>query len=228
MDSDSWAAPLSSASKRNFFNSQSRSVGMKLDGFDAEMLMAFEEIDMDDDIRDEYSCPFCSEYFDIFGLCCHMDDEHSIEAKNMCPVCAMMVDVDMVGHITLHHANIFKMQRKRKSHKAGYPKLSLLKRELREGKLQSLFGGSSRVASSNNVAPDPLLSSFILPIVDDFGSLPTHSSSELVSIKKSATTNTSERNVQQPPLSVEDQEEKAKRCTFVQGLLLSTILDNNL
>ncbi|XP_022866385.1 protein DEHYDRATION-INDUCED 19 homolog 3-like isoform X4 [Olea europaea var. sylvestris] len=178
MDSDSWAAPLSSASKRNFFNSQSRSVGMKLDGFDAEMLMAFEEIDMDDDIRDEYSCPFCSEYFDIFGLCCHMDDEHSIEAKNMCPVCAMMVDVDM---------------RKRKSHKAGYPKLSLLKRELREGKLQSLFGGSSRVASSNNVAPDPLLSSFILPIVDDFGSLPTHSSSELVSIKKSATTNTSER-----------------------------------
>lgn len=56
---------------------------MKLDGFDAEMLMAFEEIDMDDDIRDEYSCPFCSEYFDIFGLCCHMDDEHSIEAKNV-------------------------------------------------------------------------------------------------------------------------------------------------
>ncbi|CAI9764244.1 unnamed protein product [Fraxinus pennsylvanica] len=96
MDSDSWAARLSSASKRNLFNSQSRSVGMRLDGIDAEMLMAFEEIDMDDDIREEYSCPFCSEYFDILGLCCHMDDEHSVEAKNgMCPVCAMMVDVDM-------------------------------------------------------------------------------------------------------------------------------------
>ncbi|KAL2468643.1 Protein DEHYDRATION-INDUCED 19-like protein 3 [Forsythia ovata] len=121
------------------------------------------------------------------------------------------------------------MQRKRKSHKAGsHSKLSLLRRELREGKLQSLFGGSSRVVSSSNAAPDPLLSSFILPMVDDFGSVATHSSTELVSVKKSATTNISERNRREPPLSTEDQEEKAKRCEFVQGLLLSTILDDNL
>lgn len=57
-------------------------VGMKWDGFDAEMLMGFEEIDVDDDIREEYPCPFCSDYFDIVGLCCHIDDEHPIEAKN--------------------------------------------------------------------------------------------------------------------------------------------------
>lgn len=57
-------------------------IGMKWDGFDAEMLMGFEEIDMDDDIREEYPCPFCSDYFDIVGLCCHIDDEHPIEAKN--------------------------------------------------------------------------------------------------------------------------------------------------
>ncbi|KAL2469115.1 Protein DEHYDRATION-INDUCED 19-like protein 3 [Forsythia ovata] len=191
MDADSWAARLSSASKRNLFNSQSRSAGMKWDSFDAEMLMGFEEIDMDDDVREEYACPFCSEYFDIVGLCCHIDDEHPVEANNgMCPVCAMRVDFDMVGHITVHHAN-----RKRKSHKAGsHSKLSLLRRELREGKLQSLFGGSSRVVSSSNAAPDPLLSSFILPIVDDFGSVATHSSTELVSVKKSATTNISERD----------------------------------
>lgn len=55
---------------------------MKWDGFDAEMLMGFEEIDMDDDIREEYACPFCSDYFDIVGLCCHIDDEHPVEAKN--------------------------------------------------------------------------------------------------------------------------------------------------
>lgn len=55
---------------------------MKWDGFDAEMLMGFEEIDMDEDIREEYPCPFCSDYFDIVGLCCHIDDEHPIEAKN--------------------------------------------------------------------------------------------------------------------------------------------------
>ena len=44
--------------------------------------MGFEEIEADDDIRDEYPCPFCSEYFDIVGLCCHIDDEHPVEAKN--------------------------------------------------------------------------------------------------------------------------------------------------
>lgn len=57
--------------------------GTKWDGFDAEMLMGFEEIDIaDDDIREEYPCPFCSEFFDIVGLCCHIDDEHPVEANN--------------------------------------------------------------------------------------------------------------------------------------------------
>lgn len=32
--------------------------------------MGFEEIDGEDDIREEFPCPFCSEYFDIIiGLC---------------------------------------------------------------------------------------------------------------------------------------------------------------
>ncbi|CAA3020223.1 Hypothetical predicted protein [Olea europaea subsp. europaea] len=201
MDADSWAARLSSSSKRNLFNSQSRSVGMKWDGFDAEMLMGFEEIDMDDDIREEYACPFCSEYFDILGLCCHIEDEHPFEAKNA---------------------------RKRKSLKVGlHSKLSLLWRELGEGKLQSLYGGSSRAVSSSNTAPDLLLSSFISPIFDDFGSAPSHSS-ELGSVNRSAATNIPERNTQPPPLSIEDREEKVKRCEFAQGLLLSTILVDNL
>lgn len=55
---------------------------MKWDSFDGEMLMGFEEIDADEDIREEFRCPFCSEYFDIVGLCCHIDDEHPVEAKN--------------------------------------------------------------------------------------------------------------------------------------------------
>lgn len=46
------------------------------------MFMGFEEIDGEDDIREEFPCPFCSEYFDIIGLCCHIDDEHPVEAKN--------------------------------------------------------------------------------------------------------------------------------------------------
>ncbi|KAL4339738.1 hypothetical protein GQ457_08G004910 [Hibiscus cannabinus] len=213
MDADSWSARLSSASKRYQSALQLRS----------DMLMGFEEIDGEDEIREEFRCPFCTEYFDIVGLCCHIDDEHPVEAKNgVCPVCAARVGVDMVAHITLQHGNIFKMQRKRRSRKGGsHSTLSLLRKELREGNLQSLFGGSSIVSS--NSAPDPLLSSFILPTVDDFVSVQPHFSRETKTTKKSSDVNKSERTVKSSPLSVKDQGEKAKRCEFVQGLLLSII-----
>ncbi|CAN4111013.1 unnamed protein product [Withania somnifera] len=229
MDADSWTARLSSASRRYQYDVHSRS-GMKWENLEAEMLMGFEELEVDDDIREEFPCCFCSEYFDIVGLCCHIDDEHPVEAKNgVCPVCAMRVGVDMVAHITLQHGNIFKMQRKRKSRRAGFHStLSLLRKELREGNLQSLFGGSSCVVSSTSTAPDPLLSSFILPMGDDFNSAQTPSPAEKISAKKSSIVAASGRKVQQPPMSIKDQEEKAKRSSFVQGLLLSTILDDNL
>ncbi|XP_057466471.1 protein DEHYDRATION-INDUCED 19 homolog 3-like isoform X2 [Actinidia eriantha] len=219
MDGDSWSARLSYTSKRYQSALQSRS----------DMYMGFEEMDGDDDVREEFPCPFCSEYYDIVGLCCHIDDEHPVEAKNgVCPVCAMRVGVDMVAHITLQHGNIFKMQRKRKSRKGGsLSTLSFLRRELREGNLQSLFGGSSCVVTSTNAAPDPLLSSFILSMADDFGSVKQHTSAEAVSAKKSTNENVPERIVQSAPLSIKDQKEKAKRSEFVQGLLLSTILDNS-
>ena len=35
------------------------------------------------------------------------------------------------------------------------------------------------------------------------------------------------RNVETPTLSVKDKEEKAQKCEFVQGLLLSTMLDDD-
>ncbi|KAF7143394.1 hypothetical protein RHSIM_Rhsim05G0134400 [Rhododendron simsii] len=238
MDADSWSARLSSASKRFQLALQSRS----------DMFMGFEEIDGEDDIREEFPCPFCSEYFDIIGLCCHIDDEHPVEAKNgVCPVCAMRVGVDMVAHITLQHGNILKisfdcswerintpklmssyMQRKRKSRRGGsHSTLSLLRKELREGNLQSLFGGSSRIASSTNAAPDPLLSSFILPMADDFGSLQLHSSAETASVKKRTNEYVSERVVKSSPLSIKDQKEKSRRSEFVQGMLLSTMFDDS-
>ncbi|CAK9328421.1 unnamed protein product [Citrullus colocynthis] len=50
------------------------------------------------------------------------------------------------------------MQRKRKSRKGGsHSTLSLLRKELQEGNLQSLFGGSSCLLTSSNAAADPLL-----------------------------------------------------------------------
>ncbi|BFG36855.1 hypothetical protein CerSpe_231290 [Prunus speciosa] len=187
MDGDSWSARLSTASRRYQNALQSRS----------DMFMGFEEFDGDDDIREEFPCPFCSEYFDIVGLCCHIDEEHPVEAKNgVCPVCAMRVGVDMVAHITLQHGSIFKMQRKRKTRNGGaHSTLSLLRKELRE---------------------------------DDFVSVQPHFSIETSSAKKSIDERLSERNVPSPPLSIKDKEEKTKRCAFVQGMLLSTILDDGL
>lgn len=86
------------------------------------------------------------------------------------------------------------MQRKRKSRKSGmHSTLSLLRKELREGNFQSLFGGSSCIVSSSNAAPDPLLSSFILPMGDDFLSVQPQFSSEAGAVKKSSEDKVSER-----------------------------------
>ncbi|OVA02586.1 Drought induced 19 protein-like [Macleaya cordata] len=100
MDADSWSGRFSTTSKRYQSALQSRS----------DLYMGFEEIDGDDDPRAEFPCPFCSEDFDIIGLCCHIDDEHPVEAKNgVCPVCGMRVGMDMVGHVTMQHGQFFKI-----------------------------------------------------------------------------------------------------------------------
>lgn len=42
----------------------------------------YEENDVDEDLKAEFLCPFCAEDFDVVGLCCHIDEEHPVEAKN--------------------------------------------------------------------------------------------------------------------------------------------------
>jgi hypothetical protein len=79
------------------------------------------------------------------------------------------------------------VQRKRKSRKGGsYSTLSLLRKELREGNLQSLFGGSGSpcIVSSSNAAPDPLLDSFISPLGHESVSSQSHEHNETRSSKK--------------------------------------------
>ncbi|KAI5398615.1 protein DEHYDRATION-INDUCED 19 homolog 3 isoform X2 [Lathyrus oleraceus] len=193
MDADSsWTARLSSASRRYQAALQSRS----------DMFMGFDENDVEEDIREEFLCPFCSEYFDIVGLCCHIDEEHPMEAKN---------------------------GRKRKSRKGGsYSTLSLLRKELREGNLQSLFGGSPCIVSSSNAAPDPLLSSFISPLSNESMSSQSHTQTEIRSSKKCSDENVPKSHVETPTMSVKDKEEKTRRCEFIQGMLISTILDDDL
>lgn len=49
----------------------------------ADLYRGFEDVGGGaDDSRAEFACPFCSEDFEIMGLCRHIDDEHRGEAKN--------------------------------------------------------------------------------------------------------------------------------------------------
>lgn len=73
--------------------------------------------------------------------------------------------------------------------------LSILKREFPDGNFQSLFEGSSRVVSSttSNIAADPLLSSFITPMADDFFISESSLCAETSSAKKTSNQSSPER-----------------------------------
>ncbi|XP_010414969.1 PREDICTED: protein DEHYDRATION-INDUCED 19 [Camelina sativa] len=190
----------------------------------SEMLMGFEEIDGDDVSQEEFACPFCAESFDIIGLCCHIDDEHTLESKNaVCPVCSLKVGVDIVAHITLHHGSLFKLQRKRKSRKNGTNStLSFLRKELREGDLQRLLGFTSRngYVPPPSGTPDPLVSSFISPTRTQ--SSPVTRQTKKVSEEKHIEC---KRQVCISPVSSKDREERRHKSEFVQRLLSSAIFD---
>ncbi|KAJ0253055.1 Protein DEHYDRATION-INDUCED 19 7 [Hirschfeldia incana] len=69
-----------------------------------------EDVKGEDNVKPEFICPFCADEFDILGLCCHIDEDHPVEAKNgVCPVCSKKMGLDIVGHITTQHANVFKI-----------------------------------------------------------------------------------------------------------------------
>ncbi|XVE65563.1 hypothetical protein DITRI_Ditri08aG0009800 [Diplodiscus trichospermus] len=224
MESNSWSFRFSNSSSSSSRRHQSRS--------DLFLGGGYEEFDGDEDFKAEFLCPFCAEDFDIVGLCCHIDEEHPVEAKNgVCPVCANRVGADIVSHITMQHGNFLRLQRKRRLRKGGSNlTFSMLRKELREGNLQALLGGSSCIVSSSNVEPDPLLSSFMFnpPTSDEPLSVQPLSIAEASAVKESTNEEFLERKPQQSQLSDKDHEERARRCEFVQGLLMSTILDDNL
>ncbi|KAI9181385.1 hypothetical protein LWI28_014547 [Acer negundo] len=74
----------------------------------ADICIDFEDIEDDDEeLRGDFFCPLCSEDFDLVGLCCHIEEDHPIEAKSgICPFCAVKVGIDLFGHIAAQHGNI--------------------------------------------------------------------------------------------------------------------------
>ncbi|XP_017981070.1 PREDICTED: protein DEHYDRATION-INDUCED 19 homolog 4 isoform X1 [Theobroma cacao] len=217
------------------FSASSRSYQSTLKSQSADRCNDFEEIEEDDELKTEYPCPYCSEDFDLLGLCCHIDEEHHLEANyGVCPVCTLRVGMNMVDHITTQHGNPFKSNHKLKFCKGdSYSTLSLRK-ELHDAHYQSLLARSWSSLSSSNTAPDPVLSflSYVPPAYSS-ESVKSASSTEATLEEKGSDVNMLEnlpvdRDVQPPPLSDKEHLEKAKRCEFVQGLLLSTIFDGAL
>ncbi|VAH18384.1 unnamed protein product [Triticum turgidum subsp. durum] len=89
----------------------------------------------------------------------------------VCPICATRVGTDLIGHLTMQHGSYFKMQRRRRVRKVSsgsHSLLSLLRKDLRDGSLQSFLGGSSYVSNPPAAAPDPFLQSLIcsLPVAE--------------------------------------------------------------
>ncbi|KAL5996290.1 hypothetical protein ACLOJK_026366 [Asimina triloba] len=167
-----------------------------------DLYLAFEEMDGEDDARAEFACPFCAEDFDIVDLFCHIDEEHPVEAKNG------------------------RRRRFRRGSSGSHSTLSQLRKEQREGHLQSHRGGSPFV-SSTNAAPDPLsLLIFNLPLSDTSKDVEASPADEASSTKKSADVKVVDSS--EPPLSDKELEEKARKRDFVQELLLSTFLDDTL
>ncbi|KAH9730645.1 protein DEHYDRATION-INDUCED 19 [Citrus sinensis] len=186
--------------------SSSRNYQSTLKSQFADFCIDFEDIEEDDyeEVKGEYEypCPFCSEDFDLVGLCCHIDEEHPVEAKSgVCPVCVTRVTMDMVDHITTQHGNISNIS----------------------------FTRSSSSVSSSKKTSDPWLS-FIynMPTADESESIQPALSTGEGAEDKSSCEKTFETNAQQSSLSNEDHLEKANRSNFAQGLLFSTIMDDGL
>ncbi|XP_021722268.1 protein DEHYDRATION-INDUCED 19 homolog 3-like isoform X2 [Chenopodium quinoa] len=163
----------------------------------SDNLLDYEEYDGDTDIEVDYPCPFCSEDFDIVGLCCHIEEEHYDESKRgVCPICGTSVGADLVEHIAFQHENIYKSGSKtRHSH-----------------------------------AVDQLLSSFVrsYSTTPEIKSKPSCSSVDAPVTEEVVDEDTLEREMNTLVISEEKQEEHAQKCKFMQSLVFSTILDDDL
>ncbi|XP_019440740.1 PREDICTED: protein DEHYDRATION-INDUCED 19 homolog 5-like [Lupinus angustifolius] len=198
--------------------------------FEEEVFIDFEEGNGEDELMTVYPCPYCTEDLDLLELCCHIDLDHPIESNSgICPVCATWVVTNMVDHITAQHGDIFKSLLKSKRYKHEFnPIHSFSRKDQEDEPWQSFSAGLSPAMSTSKSAHDPLLSFLYSGAADDeCENVRPDTSSEVSSIEEIHSEESPlERDVQ-PSLSDKDHIEKARRSEFVQGLLMSTILDSD-
>ncbi|WOG85137.1 hypothetical protein DCAR_0104324 [Daucus carota subsp. sativus] len=229
MDSEYWTSRLAAA-KRHFIHHHHQNNTSRLSSH-MDRLNMDDFVDVEEDGRPDFPCPYCYEEYDLATLCLHLKDEHPSESRvTVCPVCSVKVARDMLTHIRMQHGHL-----RRRLRRVAVPDsqtLSLLGRDLREAHLQVLLGGGayrSSTATPSPAATDPLLSSLIM-------NYPTSEAEEITKVVTScaedSSTNTASQHLWKssfdPSLSIEERQKRitqdARKAMFMQDLVVSTLL----
>ncbi|KAK8702249.1 hypothetical protein V6N13_020612 [Hibiscus sabdariffa] len=170
------------------------------------------DIEEDDELMTEYPCPYCSEDFDLLGLCCHIDEEHHLEAGHgVCPICAQRArcfevydQCPLTNDYSNHKLNFNKGD--------SFSTLSSLRKELHDAHYQSLLSRSWSSLSSSNTGPDPLLSFlYSAPPADSSESVQLASPTEVTLEEKGSNEKMLEKDVHPSPLSDKEHSEKTNK-----------------
>ncbi|MBA0741490.1 hypothetical protein Gogos_014641 [Gossypium gossypioides] len=192
MEDDTWSFAFSASSRSYQSTVKSQS----------DLCIDFEEIEEDDELMTEYPCPYCSEDFDLLGLCCHIDEEHHLEAGyGVHELCSLTNDYSN------HKLDFGKGD--------SYSTLSSLRKELHDAHYQSLLSRSWSSLSSSNTAPDPLLSFlYSAPPADSSESVQPVTPTEVTMEEKGSNENILEKDAHPSPLSDKEHSEKANRYAY--------------
>ncbi|EMS53983.1 hypothetical protein TRIUR3_06398 [Triticum urartu] len=208
-----------------------------------DLYMGFDDADAGGDEveargAEAYNCPFCGEDFDFVGLCCHIDDEHAVEAKsgiaekmrflnvlleNSCfSVVVRVGNVEIkfpFGWLRWNTLGTCSLDREFLYGVAGWNCGMWLASGVPTGVFMALGNFS--------FAPDPFLQSLIcsLPVAEPSKDFRSDSSDKTFLLNKFPDEKVVERA--ETSLSEKDQKERAQRSAFARGLVLSTIFDDD-
>ncbi|XP_074335208.1 protein DEHYDRATION-INDUCED 19 homolog 4-like isoform X2 [Apium graveolens] len=214
MDSEYWTSRLAAA-KRHFIHHHQHNNNNNNNRLSSSSSSHMDRLNMDDFVdveeegRPDFPCPYCYDEYDLASLCLHLKDDHPSESR------------------------VTRRRRLSRVAVTDSQTLSLLGRDLREAHLQVLLGGgayrSSTVAPSA-AATDPLLSSLIM-------NYPTSEAEEITKAVTSCTEDSSTKitgsqhlwkSSFDPSLSIEERQKRisqdARKAMFMQDLVVSALL----
>ncbi|KAJ7527078.1 hypothetical protein O6H91_16G035600 [Diphasiastrum complanatum] len=191
--------------------------------------------DEDEDLRTEFSCPYCYNDYDLDTLGSHLEDQHCFESRiAVCPVCSARIWRDMAGHVTLQHGHLYKIHsqnRFRKSSTSSNSTISLLGQELKELHLQALIGDVSSTGTISSTIVESLLSSLGCKLPSsETGDTEKKEGCPVESEKDECLTCHQPNSRVEVSLTTEEREQRSKqaarRADFVQQIVLSTFMDD--